>query len=133
MLGTKLSQHSWQAAYPKYLLVTVNSDIIILYAKYFEINLQICKICSCVRRSERGTKSKLRESIFYLIVSDRGHIWFLVLLAVNTCCAGCSKPWQHQLPSVATATTFCQLCHISYYRYKKKILYRMLKQIIRDW
>lgn len=35
VLGTKLSQHSWQAVYSKYLLVTVNSDIVILYAKYF--------------------------------------------------------------------------------------------------
>lgn len=33
VLGTKLSQHSWQAAYPKYLLVTVIA-IVTLYAKY---------------------------------------------------------------------------------------------------
>lgn len=56
-------------------------------------------------------------------MSDRGHKRFLVLQVANTCCVGCSKPWQHQLPSIATATTSCWLCYVSLLLYIKLSTY----------
>lgn len=47
---------------------------------------------------------------FYLIVSDRGHIWFLALLVAGAYCVGCSEPSQRPLPGIATATRSSLLC-----------------------
>ena len=49
------------------------------------------------------------KQYLYLIVSNRDHIWFLVLQAANVYCVGYSMPWQCLLPSLSTAIIFCQL------------------------